>query len=108
MADETLKQQCEALGIHVMRDPLVPIKFTYLGVFPPGRKFESEDEACRAALAHYWAVQPEEKTRAFTPERDALFDSIAARLEEYSAHEWEEDRERLIARWTRKDKAPES
>lgn len=56
--DKTLKQQCDDLGIHVMRNAMVPSRFDYLGVFPPGRSWETEDEACLAALAHYYAIQP--------------------------------------------------
>jgi hypothetical protein len=57
---QSLKQQCEALGIHVLGAPF-GVGVTYLGVFPPARRWHTEDEACAAALAHYRAIQPEAK-----------------------------------------------
>jgi hypothetical protein len=59
--EQTPKQQCEALGISVYRNEMyAQDRFTYLGVFPPGRSWPTEEAACIAALAHYWAIQPEQ------------------------------------------------
>jgi hypothetical protein len=60
---QTPKQQCEALGIAIIAPTgqgYYPRGWSYVGVFPPARRWPTEEGACVAALAHYWAIQPEE------------------------------------------------
>lgn len=58
--NDALKKECADLGIMIVH-PLPHVfgsSWSYVGVFPPARRFESEEAAMLAALAHYRAIQP--------------------------------------------------
>jgi hypothetical protein len=60
METQTLKQECSARGIMIVAPlPFVTKGWSYVGVFPPARTWDTENDACLAALAHYRAIQPQ-------------------------------------------------